>query len=122
MLKRIVALLLLPAVLLTQWASIGQCHGCRHGTGDSNPHIHLTGFSFTDPKTSEQDAQGRHGDEQSEDQDSDEEGSTDRPEGLIVYLPSALNHGWLPGSSSPNWQEGDSTPALVLPDSILVPT
>lgn len=42
MYRRVVSLLLLPCVLLTQSAALGHCHGGNHPAGhDPRPHIHL---------------------------------------------------------------------------------
>lgn len=42
MYSRVVCLLLLPTVLLTQWASFFRCHGeCWAAGHDSRPHVHL---------------------------------------------------------------------------------
>ncbi len=138
MFKRVVALLLLPTVLLTQWASVGRCHGCRQvADHDRNPHVHLTGWLFTasTPQIREQ-HQGKpgcchhHGEEQGDDQDSsDEQGSTPVQHqhdttgyqgGGIVYLPSSLIHGWLTGRSPTCSDNVAHTPFLALCENLLI--
>src|SRR3954447_14918509 len=51
--KRVVCLLLMPSVLLTQWAGRGHCHGGNEPAGhDLRPHLHTnptsSGHSYDD--------------------------------------------------------------------------
>src|SRR5579871_6032007 len=116
MFRRGIALLLLPTVLLTQWASARQCHGCQQGAGHNHdPHIHLTGWPFTGFGSQVQDRREkrhngcchhhcskRHGNQGSGDEDEGtparyHDDSTDNQGGGVVYLPTAFIHGWITG-------------------------
>jgi hypothetical protein len=138
MFKRVVALLLLPTVLLTQWASTGQCHGCGQVPGhDRGPHVHLTGPRERGPArlARGQQEQRPHrcchhrGDERGGDQDGGnleggasvrhDDDSTDHHGGGVVYLPTSLVHGWLNGRSSTGVGNGVDAPALLLGDGVL---
>lgn len=145
MFKRVVSLLLLPTVLLTQWASAAQCHGCRHLPGhDRTPHVHLTGFSFTEatPQASGKKAPAargccchNQGDQDTDDQDggkknqgNDQSGKPGPQEdstghqhgGGVVYLPTSLIHGWLTGRSLTGPDDVVKAPALALLDGLLI--
>ena len=133
MFKRAVSLLLLPTLLLTQWASAGHCYGCRHAAGhDRTPHVHLTSFPFTGatPQADGQNDPGdqgcchRHGDQDSADQDGElapQEVSTDqRHGGGVFYLPMSLIHGWLSGRASSSVDDLGPTVVLALCDGLML--
>jgi hypothetical protein len=106
MFHRAVALLLMPAVLLMNLASAGQCHGCH--LADSHhrhPHIHVIAFSFT-WSTPDADRHGEHdccadlyhGDEPCDEQDYRHDDESPDPDRLaLVKISPALLHGWLTG-------------------------
>jgi hypothetical protein len=144
MYRRVVSLLLLPTVLLTQWASAAHCHGCSQVPGHAcNPHIHLTGFPFSGsvPQVEGQESKNHHrcshhhDDQQSDDQDgSDQNGgnhengapvphdedSTDHTGGSVVYLPTAIMHGWLTGRCLTCIDDVIWTPGFALCDALFI--
>jgi hypothetical protein len=138
MFRRVVALLLLPTVLLTQWASVRQCHGCSHEAGhDLTPHIHLTAWPFAGsvPNSHQQCQEQRHhgcchrhgGDS---DQDSgdksdstlvrDNDDSPDHEREGVVYLPTGLLHGWLTGRTLSSSDDVGNILSLALPDNLMI--
>jgi hypothetical protein len=101
--KRRVSLLLLSAVLLTQWLSSGQCHACRHAEHGHAPHLHLAWLPFFRLACPDEGCCPHDG----ADDDDEEDGSPGQepvphrhPTGIphdggVVFLPTALCHGWL---------------------------
>ena len=129
MYRRVVCLLLLPTVLLTQWASVGKCHGnCDSGGDAPIPHIHLCGLPFT---TSSQPAADRphtctchsHHDEHDDGEEfALTQESSDRDESDVLYLPTSLIYGWFSGRSSTGGIDDlTCVPSLHLTSFVLLP-
>lgn len=61
MLRGIVSVLLMPMVMLSQWASIAHCHQGHHPHGHgSMPHLHIGGDSAHDTGHHHHDGHGHH--------------------------------------------------------------
>lgn len=126
MLQHVVCLILVPAVLLTQWLGFGHCHGCHHTPEhDHHPHIHLPWFLFTgtSPTTT---ARASHDcchpqdDHDSTDEPVDEENdTTGHGSGAVVYLPTPVLHGRSTGPSLADREHPAHAPTLALVDDAL---
>lgn len=127
MFRRVVCLVLLPTVLLTQWASAGRCHGgCQTGH-DRTPHVHLRGQPFTETKLhtahSHHACNGHSHDDDPEDvqEFTIRQGSTEPGGEDVLYLPTALISGWLTGRSSTGAADDVvCTPPLYVSSFVLV--
>jgi hypothetical protein len=138
MFRRVVALLLLPTVLLTQWASVRQCHGCSQEAGhDLTPHIHLTTWPFAGsaPKNHRHWQEQRHygychhhgGDRDQDNGDKNDstlvrhnDDSPDHEGEGVVYLPTGLLHGWLTGRTLNSSDDLGNILSLSLLDNLMI--
>jgi hypothetical protein len=132
MLKRVVALLLLPTVLLAQCACAVRCHGCRHvADHDRSPHLHLVGWPFMESTQ----ARGHlhrghhrcchhHGSKKVSDGNNrcplvqHEDDSADH-QGGIIHLPTSLTNAWLTGRTPSSSDDVGNTLPLPLSDNLL---
>jgi hypothetical protein len=75
--RRVVSLLLVPMVLLTQWAGTSHCHGSHQPPDhDRVPHFHFGGFPLRQSNHHHHDGHGHHHHHDGEDRD---DGDRDEP-------------------------------------------
>lgn len=117
MYRRLVSIVLLPAVLLTQWVRAGHIHGCHESAGrEGIPHVHLSGL-WTTAATPEEAQADRcpccHDDTAGPTPFRCHAGPAGAHDDDAIYLPLSLTLEW---HSGPAWNGGaDPT------DSVLVP-
>jgi hypothetical protein len=130
MFKRVVSLLMLPILLLTQCASAAHCH-CRHVSGDGTPHIHLANLPFTgstrqvDIHNEHQGCTHNHGDDDDGDENerspaAPDEDSQDHDANGVLYVPASLASGWITGRIFSTQQDAADLPFLAFCDSLLI--